>query len=120
VGFVTAVVDTLITEIGVDRDHVFATGVSRGGPDSKDGLPEFVCRFHDLRQRACTRMIQAKIPIIAQLVGWSYTTMWQMAARYGHYDDSTMRKAVETISAAKPQQNLQSRHSDFSSLEAPS
>ena len=127
-GFVTAVVDTLITEIGVDRDHVFATGVSRGGhmarPDSKDGLREFVCRFHDLRHTACTRMIQAKIPIIAQLVGWSYTTMWQMAARYGHYDDSTMRKAVETISAAKPQQNLQSRqksrHSDFSSLEAPS
>ena len=31
VGFLTGVVDTLITEIGVDRDHVFATGVSRGG-----------------------------------------------------------------------------------------
>jgi hypothetical protein len=62
------------------------------------------------------------IPVIAQLVGWSYTTMWQMAARYGHYDDSTMRKAVETISAPKPQQNLESRqksrHGHFSSLEA--
>src|ERR1700737_148083 len=31
VGFLTGMVDTLITEIGVDRDHVFATGVSRGG-----------------------------------------------------------------------------------------
>ena len=31
VGFLTRVVDTLIAEIGVDRDHVFATGVSRGG-----------------------------------------------------------------------------------------
>jgi polyhydroxybutyrate depolymerase len=31
VGFLTGVVDTLIAEIGVDRHHVFATGVSRGG-----------------------------------------------------------------------------------------
>ena len=31
VGFLTGVVERLITEIGVDRDHVFGTGVSRGG-----------------------------------------------------------------------------------------
>jgi polyhydroxybutyrate depolymerase len=31
VGFLTGVVDTLIPEIGVNPDHVFATGVSRGG-----------------------------------------------------------------------------------------
>ena len=31
VGFLTGVVDKLITEIGVDRDRVFATGISRGG-----------------------------------------------------------------------------------------
>jgi polyhydroxybutyrate depolymerase len=31
VGFLTALVDKLIAEIGVDRDRVFATGVSRGG-----------------------------------------------------------------------------------------
>ena len=31
VGFLTAMVDKLITEIGVDRGRVFATGISRGG-----------------------------------------------------------------------------------------
>jgi polyhydroxybutyrate depolymerase len=31
VGFLTEVVDKLITEIGVDRARVFATGISRGG-----------------------------------------------------------------------------------------
>ena len=31
VGFLTGIVDKLITEIGVDRDRVFAAGVSRGG-----------------------------------------------------------------------------------------
>jgi polyhydroxybutyrate depolymerase len=31
VGFLTAIADTLIREIGIDRGRVFATGVSRGG-----------------------------------------------------------------------------------------
>jgi polyhydroxybutyrate depolymerase len=31
VGFLTRLSDKLVTEIGVDRDHVFAAGVSRGG-----------------------------------------------------------------------------------------
>jgi polyhydroxybutyrate depolymerase len=31
VGFLTGMIDKLVTEIGVDRDRVFATGVSRGG-----------------------------------------------------------------------------------------
>lgn len=31
VGFLTRMVDTLSTEIGVDRDRVFAAGISRGG-----------------------------------------------------------------------------------------
>jgi polyhydroxybutyrate depolymerase len=31
VGFLTGMLDKLISEIGVDRDRVFATGVSRGG-----------------------------------------------------------------------------------------
>jgi polyhydroxybutyrate depolymerase len=31
VGFLTGMVDTLIRDIGVDRGHVYATGVSRGG-----------------------------------------------------------------------------------------
>jgi len=31
VGFLTAMVDSLVTEIGIDPGHVFATGISRGG-----------------------------------------------------------------------------------------
>ena len=30
-GFLTGIADKLVTEIGVDRERVFATGVSRGG-----------------------------------------------------------------------------------------
>jgi integrase len=81
-----------------------AAWILAGRPDSRDGLPEFVCRFHDLRHTACTRTIQAKIPIpvIAQLVGWSPTTMWEMAERYGHFSQDELRKAVETISPEGP------------------
>jgi integrase len=77
-----------------------AAWILAGRPKSKRKLPEFVCRFHDLRHTACTRMIQAKIPIpiIAQLVGWSPSTMWEMAQRYGHFSQDELRKAVETIS----------------------
>jgi integrase len=58
------------------------------------------CRFHDLRHTACTRMIQAgvPIPVIAQLVGWSASTMMAMAQKYGHFSQDELRKAVETIS----------------------
>jgi integrase len=72
-----------------------------GRPESMEGVPEFHCRFHDLRHTACTRMITEKVPIpvIAQLVGWSPTTMWAMAQKYGHYDQETLRRAVESISA---------------------
>ena len=59
------------------------------------------CRMHDLRHTAVTRMIKAgiPIPIIAQLVGWSTSTMVTMTARYGHYSMDTLRRAVETISS---------------------
>jgi integrase len=82
---------------------VKAAWILAGRPDSTDGLPGFVCRFHDLRHTACTRMIQAKIPIpiIAQLVGWSTSTMVAMTARYGHYSMDILRMAVETISSGE-------------------
>jgi len=42
------------------------------------------------------------IPIIAHIVGWSATTIWAMAKKYGHFNDETLRKAVETISNGRP------------------
>jgi integrase len=64
-------------------------------------VPPFHCRFHDLRHTAISRMIAEKtpIPIIAQLVGWSPTTMWEMAKKYGHFEQDELRDAVEKISA---------------------
>jgi integrase len=71
-----------------------------GRPESMEGFEPFQCRFHDLRHTACTRMIQSGIPIpvIAQLVGWSPSTMMEMARRYGHFSQATLREAVESIS----------------------
>lgn len=83
-----------------------AAWILAGRPATKEGIKPLQCRFHDLRHTACTRMIQSGIPIpvIAQLVGWSPTTMWDMAERYGHFSQDELRKAVETIS------NSESRH----------
>jgi len=73
-----------------------AASILAGRPDAMDDVEPFECRFHDLRHNAVSRMIAKKtpIPIIAQLVGWSPTTMWEMAARYGHYDVDTLREAI--------------------------
>jgi integrase len=73
-----------------------------GRPSSMEGVEPSVCRFHDLRHSAITRMIVAKtpIPIIAQLVGWSPTTMWEMAKKYGHYEQEDLRAAINSIATA--------------------
>jgi integrase len=78
-----------------------AAWILAGRPESTDELEPLTCRFHDLRHTAVTRMIKAgiPIPIIAQLVGWSPSTMVTMAARYGHYSMDALRDAVETISS---------------------
>jgi integrase len=72
-----------------------------------------VCRMHDLRHTACSRMIDAGVPLpkIAKLLGWSDSTTVMMARRYGHFSTSQLREAVETI-------NLQGSHL-FSHLSDP-
>ncbi|HEY3706045.1 MAG TPA: integrase [Terracidiphilus sp.] len=63
------------------------------------GLVSF--RFHDLRHTAVSRMIAAgqPLPIIAKVVGWRLSTVIEMAERYGHFEESAMRRAVEAIAA---------------------
>jgi integrase len=78
-----------------------ATWILAGRPESTNSIEPLKCRFHDLRHTAVTRMIKAGIPIpvVAQLVGWSTSTMVAMTARYGHYSMNDLRVAVETISS---------------------
>lgn len=64
------------------------------------GLVSF--RFHDLRHTAVSRMIASgqPLPIIAKVVGWRLSTVIEMAERYGHFEESALRRAVESITAA--------------------
>ena len=68
--------------------------------DSKAKIAPLVCRFHDLRHTAVSRMLNAGIPIakVAKIAGWSPATMVRMAARYGHFSLNDLRGAVESIS----------------------
>ena len=68
--------------------------------DSDKPIQPLVCRFHDLRHTAVSRMLNAGIPIakVAKIVGWSPATMVRMAARYGHFSLNELRGAVESIS----------------------
>jgi integrase len=61
-----------------------------------------VCRFHDLRHTAVSRMLNAGVPIakVAKIAGWSTATMVRMAARYGHFTLNELRDAVDSISSA--------------------
>jgi integrase len=72
---------------------------------SEEKIPALVCRFHDLRHTAVSRMLNAGIPIakVAKIAGWSPATMVRMAARYGHFSLNELRGAVESISGGKIQ-----------------
>jgi hypothetical protein len=66
-------------------------------------------------------MIVAKVPIpvIAQLVGWSATTMYEMAEQYGHFSQDELRKAAETISGGNNAPRHFPRHFPAPALKPP-
>jgi integrase len=68
--------------------------------DTDKPIQALVCRFHDLRHTAVSRMLNAGVPIakVAKIVGWSPATMVRMASRYGHFSLNELRGAVESIS----------------------
>jgi integrase len=72
------------------------------GEETKEEIPALVCRFHDLRHTAVSRMLNAGIPIakVAKIAGWSPSTMVLMAKRYGHFSLDDLRSAVESISGS--------------------
>ena len=56
-------------------------------------------RFHDIRHTACTRMLEARVPlsVVATILGWSAATTAVMAKRYGHIGDTARRAAVAVL-----------------------
>jgi integrase len=57
------------------------------------------CRLHDLRHTACTRMLEAGIPltVVGAILGWSGSTMVLMAKRYGHIGTQAKHDAVAVL-----------------------
>ncbi len=78
-----------------------AGAVLASDPDD-EGPPPFVCRFHDLRHTACTRMLERGVPfsVVATIMGWSPSTAVRMARRYGHIGESACREAVQALNGA--------------------
>jgi integrase len=68
----------------------------------KEKIAPLTCRFHDLRDTAVSRMLNAGVPIakVAKIVGWSPATMVRMAARYGHFSLNELPGQVESINGA--------------------
>ena len=60
------------------------------------------CRFHDLRHTGCTRMLEKGVPlsVVADIMGWSASTMAKMAKRYGHIGNQARQEAIDKLSSA--------------------
>ena len=56
-------------------------------------------RFHDLRHSACTRLLEAGVPlmVVGQLLGWARGTVALMAAKYGHVGPKALKNAVKAL-----------------------
>jgi len=52
-------------------------------------------RYHDLRHTAGTRFMQKMpLPMVAKVMGWTPSTMYEMSMRYGHFTVEEMRAAM--------------------------
>ena len=58
------------------------------------------CRFHDLRHTCVTRLFEngTAFAKVATVMGWSPATTTRMAKRYAHFEDRSIRDAMESLS----------------------
>ena len=66
------------------------------------GLPGL--RYHDLRHNAVTKLLENGVPMatVAEILGWSPSTTYRMAKRYGHIRPDAKRQALESIATGLP------------------
>jgi integrase len=94
--------------VAYDTDPTRAINSWKEGWESAKETAKVVCRFHDLRHTAVTRMLEGGVPlpVVASILGWSAATTVRMAKRYGHIGHVAQRQAVswlEHTPAPKPE-----------------
>jgi len=78
-----------------------AGGILGGNAEQQES--PLLCRFHDLRHTAVTRLLEAGIPypVVASIMGWSAATAIRMAKRYGHIGNQALRAAADVLGETK-------------------
>jgi integrase len=73
-----------------------------GEPKEGEKPKALLCRFHDLRHTACTRMLEAGVPlsVVGTIMGWSAATTARMAKRYGHVSEAAQIEAMKALNGS--------------------
>ncbi len=74
-------------------------GAILGGKTKEEESEPLMCRFHDLRHTAVTRLLEGGIPypVVASMMGWSAATAIRMSKRYGHIGSKALRDAADVL-----------------------
>jgi integrase len=88
--------------VAYDSDPTQPIGDWKEAWESAKKRAGVTCRFHDLRHTGCTRMLEAGVAfsVVADIMGWSPSTMVKMAKRYCHIGNQARRDAIDALSSA--------------------